>query len=111
MRSYVVPTPEQIAREFHEAYEAFAPEFGYSTRKESAVPWDEVPETNRALMIATVRQVVIERHNLLRIAEAAGDYYLDTDGESRCDAWDGHCECSAFRLGSALTTQHLGNKA
>lgn len=48
--------------------------------------------------------------DLIEIAEAAADYYLDTDGESKCDAWDGHCECSAFRLGSALTTQPLGNK-
>lgn len=50
--------PETVARWFHEAYERLAPEHGYSTRKASAKPWDEVPEANRALMIATVREVL-----------------------------------------------------
>ena len=60
------PTPLEIAKAFHEAYETFAPEFGYSTRAESAVPWEQVPEANKALMIATVRNVLIERFDLLR---------------------------------------------
>ena len=46
---------ERVARAFHEAYERLAPEFNYETRKESAVPWEEVPETNKALMIAVVK--------------------------------------------------------
>lgn len=37
--------PEVIARRLHE-------------RDASAVPWDEVPEANRALMVATVRAVL-----------------------------------------------------
>lgn len=45
---------EQIARRFHEAYERLAPHHGYRTREESAMPWDEVPEQNRALMTNTV---------------------------------------------------------
>lgn len=45
-------TPEELARQFHEAYERLAPEFGYETRPESAVPWEDVPEANRALMVA-----------------------------------------------------------
>jgi hypothetical protein len=49
---------EQIAREFHETYEALAPDFGYRTRSESAVPWDEVPSGNRKLMIATVTRLL-----------------------------------------------------
>lgn len=36
------------------------------------------------------------------VVEAARDYYLDTDGESKCDPWTGTCECSAARLGRAL---------
>jgi len=28
----------ELAQAFHEAYERLAPEFGYETRKESAVP-------------------------------------------------------------------------
>lgn len=45
-------TPEDLAKRFHESYERLAPSFGYSTRKESAKPWSEVPEQNRNLMIA-----------------------------------------------------------
>jgi hypothetical protein len=53
-------TPEEIARAFHDAYEALAPHFSYETRPESAKPWDEIPERNRDLMIATVRAVLFE---------------------------------------------------
>lgn len=54
-------TPGDIARAFHEAYESLAGAFGYKTREESAVPWNEVPEPNKALMIATVRNIMCER--------------------------------------------------
>jgi hypothetical protein len=47
-----------LAKMFHEAYERLAPEFNYQTRKASAVPWDDVPEHNKALMIATARAVL-----------------------------------------------------
>lgn len=46
--------PEGIARLFHETYERLAPDHGYTTRRESAVPWEDVPERNRSLMVATV---------------------------------------------------------
>lgn len=49
-------TADRVAQAFHEAYERLAPEHGYETRAESAVPWDEVPANNRALM----RSVVLE---------------------------------------------------
>jgi hypothetical protein len=52
------PRAEQIAREFHEAYEDLAPEFGYRTRKASSVPWDEVPSSNKELMKATVTRLL-----------------------------------------------------
>lgn len=41
-----------LARRFHEAYEEFAPAFGYETRTETRVPWEELPDNNRKLMIA-----------------------------------------------------------
>lgn len=44
--------PVLLARRFHEVYEELAPVFGYETRAESAVPWDDVPRANRQLMIA-----------------------------------------------------------
>ena len=49
---------EAIARHFHGTYERLASEFGYETRRESAVPFDEIPERNRSLMIATVRTLL-----------------------------------------------------
>lgn len=53
-------TTEQIAQRFHEHYERLAPEYGYHTRAASAVPWDDVPEANRKLMIATVAALIVE---------------------------------------------------
>lgn len=52
------PRADQIAKEFHEQYEALAPEFGYRTREESAVPWSDVPSGNKGLMIATVTRLL-----------------------------------------------------
>ena len=49
---------EQLAQLFHETYERLAPDYGYRTREASAKPWSEVPENNRALMIATCAQVL-----------------------------------------------------
>jgi hypothetical protein len=51
-------TPEALARLFHEVYEALAPRFGYETRKDSAVPWDEVPHQNKALMTAVAAEIL-----------------------------------------------------
>jgi len=50
--------PEHIAAAFHESYETLAPWFGYKTRDESAVPWDQVPESNKKLMIAVVEDLL-----------------------------------------------------
>lgn len=49
---------EMIAGIFHATYETLAPEHGYETRKASAVAWEDVPENNRALMIATVQNML-----------------------------------------------------
>ena len=54
-------TPERIAHAFHDAYEALAPAFGYRTREASSKPWEQIPASNRDLMIATVRAVFYER--------------------------------------------------
>lgn len=60
MSKTVYVTPEELARSFHDEYERLAPHFGYKTREESAVPWDEVPVNNRALMLATATAVLLE---------------------------------------------------
>jgi hypothetical protein len=49
---------DAIARSFHDAYERLAPQFGYRTREASAKPWDDVPNDNKRLMRATVRDLL-----------------------------------------------------
>ncbi len=49
---------EELARAFHESYERLAPQYNYRTRRGSAVPWEDVPESNRRLMIATAGEVI-----------------------------------------------------
>jgi len=49
---------EVLAAAFHREYERLAPSFGYETRRESAVPWAEVPEQNKALMIAVCQELL-----------------------------------------------------
>lgn len=51
---------EQIAKAFHEAYESLAATYGYTTRKNSSVPWEDVPTQNKDLMIATVIHLLNE---------------------------------------------------
>lgn len=47
-----------IAKEFHESYERLAPAHGYETRKASAVPWEDVPPNNKALMVSVVEDLL-----------------------------------------------------
>lgn len=56
---------ETLARRFHDEYEAAAPLFGYATRRESAVPWEQVPEANRRLMVHVCERIA---EDLLRHA-------------------------------------------
>lgn len=53
-------TAEEIAQRFHETYEKLAPLYGYTTRVESAVPWADVPEANRSLMVAVAQALLDE---------------------------------------------------
>lgn len=53
-------TPDDLAQEFHERYERLAPAFGYKTRQQSRVPWRQVPERNRRLMVAVCRELLAE---------------------------------------------------
>lgn len=65
---------ERLARRFHELYEELAPDFGYTTRLESAVPWDQVPQTNRELMAAVCGRILDDG---LWASEAATRAYAD----------------------------------
>lgn len=49
---------EILAEKFHETYERLAPEYGYRTREASAKPWAEVPENNKALMVAVASELL-----------------------------------------------------
>jgi hypothetical protein len=49
---------EELAKMFHDIYEQLAPKFGYKTREESAVPWDQVPENNKQLMVAVCAMIL-----------------------------------------------------
>lgn len=52
------PEARALAQQFHEAYERLAPQFGYETRRASAVQWADVPPANRDLMIAVCAEVL-----------------------------------------------------
>jgi len=49
---------EKIAKAFHQSYEELAPKFQYQTRRASAVPWEDVPDHNRNLMIAVAQELL-----------------------------------------------------
>jgi hypothetical protein len=49
---------EELAKFFHDTYERLAPQYQYKTREDSAVPWEDVPADNKALMIATAGEVL-----------------------------------------------------
>jgi hypothetical protein len=51
-------TPEDLAKLFHDTYERLAPNYGYETRKESAVPWEDVPVRNKELMVNVAEEVL-----------------------------------------------------
>jgi hypothetical protein len=56
---------ETLARRFHETYERLAPTFGYTTRPETAVPWEQVPELNRQLMIAVCQELLTDLRGVI----------------------------------------------
>lgn len=50
---------EVIAKAFHDAYEDIAPQIGYKTRSDSAVPWEDVPYLNQTLMRLVVARLLL----------------------------------------------------
>ena len=51
-------TSEELAKYFHQNYEQLAPHFGYKTREASAVPWEDVPEKNKNLMVMVCHRIL-----------------------------------------------------
>ena len=76
---------DDIARRFHEAYERLAPEYGYETRPESAVPWEDVPAENKRLMRAVVAEVFYKATPFSRGGHGRG-CWLQSGGPCDCTA-------------------------
>lgn len=51
-------TAEELATLFHSTYERLAPKFEYETKLDSRKTWEDVPDNNRNLMIATSEEVI-----------------------------------------------------
>jgi hypothetical protein len=47
-----------IARAFHDRYEALSGQHGWETQERTRVAWEDLPEENRSLMIAVVRELL-----------------------------------------------------
>lgn len=50
--------PVELAKVFHDTYESLAPVYDYKIRTTSAVPWQDVSENNRNLLVATIEAVL-----------------------------------------------------
>lgn len=46
-----------IAKQFHKTYERLAVEYGWKSQESCQVPFEQLPEENRELMLAVVREV------------------------------------------------------
>jgi hypothetical protein len=102
-----VTPAEHIAAQFHAAYERLAPGHGYKTREASAVPWEEVPEANKNLMIAVAQDLLdrgvinggtgIDRYRT-RQADAA-EFVQDLARSAGYDKIEGFVILYAFREG------------
>lgn len=79
---------EALAAAFHGIYEGLAPEFGYKTRPETAVSFDNIPSNNRALMIA-VCKILID-NDVVRLDDCRRHYptaeMVDSYWRQRADA-------------------------
>jgi hypothetical protein len=83
-------TAEELAALFHATHERLAPSFGYETRRESAVPWAQVPESNRLLMVAVAAVVLAtlreEREALSRLPGLVRELFAVDGGSGVWDA-------------------------
>lgn len=52
------PTPIELAKMFHEAYERYAFLKGWETNPKTRKPFDELPATNKQTMIATCTEIL-----------------------------------------------------
>lgn len=83
------PSGVDVARWFHEAYETLAPSYAYETRPASAVPWEDVPEQNRRLMVATALEVLAQLREARRGSFAWALDALRAGERVRRRGWNG----------------------
>lgn len=81
-------TPDSLAQLFHETYERLAPEYSYKTREASAVPWVDVPDNNKRLMVAVAGEVLAA---LDEPAEPTFDQVIHAGGRCTCSG-EGRCD-------------------
>ena len=91
---------EKLAEQFHTIYEELAPSFSYKTRKASAVPWKDVPEQNKRLMIAVVEKAMLpEIERLLADEREKGHIEGHTCGDSIIEIdEDGKVKGCAYKI-------------
>lgn len=94
-----------IASLFHEHYERLAPSFGYETRRDSSVPWDDVPEPNRQLMGSTVAAVLADPRSPV-VARAERDRAMSEIQDVCLDA--SITDKAALVKIAVITAQHTG---
>lgn len=61
---------EDLAKKMHDTYERLAPKHGWETQKKSQVAWEDLPESNRSLMLAVIGEVFTQEA-LTRMMKAA----------------------------------------
>jgi hypothetical protein len=54
------PTAHELATFFHDTYEMLAPDFGWTTSAGCVVPFDDLPDENRLLMLEVCERVLQE---------------------------------------------------
>lgn len=102
------PIAEKLAFQFHTAYERLAAAHSYETRKESAVPWKDVPEKNRNLMIAVCENVmlphIVHRDERIEHLEGVAEYQTvaiaglkETDEDDLKPIWWRFCPGVSFK--------------
>lgn len=98
-----------VAREFHDAYERLAPEHGYRTRRASAVPWEDVPLANQALMIHTVWDLMLRGviQWPLSVCRCKHHGMLNSPCGADSSTIDGYCHrCHPDRFGCVMVGCH-----
>ena len=101
---------EEIAEQFHDAYETRAPEHGYETREASAKPWADTPEQNKSLMIDVVQNLIDNRiihPGVIDVLRSRDDRHIETHAE-HARAYDTMMKSHDQVLRDAMNELHPG---